>query len=48
MPQSTKANFPDARYTTYVFGDKLTGIYAQGVGHTVPIHGSEDMKWFGL
>jgi acetylxylan esterase len=33
---------------TYTWGDHLTGIYAVGVGHTVPIRGSDDMKYFGL
>jgi len=47
-PDSTQANTPQSRYTTYTWGDHLVGIYAQGVGHTVPIRGSDDMKFFGL
>ncbi|KAK3933828.1 Alpha/Beta hydrolase protein [Diplogelasinospora grovesii] len=47
-PDSTKANSPQSGYTTYSWGDHLVGIYAQGVGHTVPIRGSDDMKFFGL
>ncbi|KAK0621922.1 carbohydrate esterase family 1 protein [Bombardia bombarda] len=47
-PDKTEANSPVSRYTTYTWGDKLVGIYAQGVGHTVPIRGSDDMKYFGL
>ncbi|KAI0376298.1 carbohydrate esterase family 1 protein [Hypomontagnella monticulosa] len=47
-PQTTTANTPQSGYTTYVFGDHLTGIYANGVGHTVPIRGSDDMTFFGL
>ncbi len=47
-PDSTKANVPTSGYTTYTWGDHLVGIYAQGVGHTVPIRGSDDMKFFGL
>ncbi|KAK0719335.1 Alpha/Beta hydrolase protein [Lasiosphaeris hirsuta] len=47
-PDSTKPNSPASRYTTYAWGDKLVGIYAQGVGHTVPIRGSDDMAYFGL
>jgi len=26
----------------------IQGIYAQGVGHTVPIRGADDMKFFGF
>lgn len=47
-PDTTQANTPQSRYTTYTWGDHLVGIYAQGVGHTVPIRGSDDMKFFGL
>ena len=37
-------------YTQLVYGDgtKLVGYSAQGVGHTVPIHESVDLAWFGL
>ncbi|KAK4150795.1 Acetylxylan esterase A [Chaetomidium leptoderma] len=47
-PQSEKTNTPDNGYTTQLFGNYLTGVYAQGVGHGVPAHGAEDMKFFGL
>lgn len=47
-PDSTKANTPQSGYTTYTWGEKLIGVYAQGVGHTVPIRGSDDMAFFGL
>lgn len=47
-PDSTQANTPQSRYTTYTWGDHLVGVYAQGVGHTVPIRGSDDMKFMGL
>ena len=48
-PDSTQANTPASRYTTYTWGGgKLVGIYAQGVGHTVPIRGADDMTYFGL
>ena len=41
---------PQSGYTQIVYGDgtKVVGISAQGVGHTVPVHESEDLKWFGL
>jgi len=47
-PDATQANSPQSRYTTYTWGDHLVGVYAQGVGHTVPIRGSDDMKFFSL
>ena len=47
-PVSETANTPKSGYTTQVFGDHLTGIYAKGVGHGVPVNGAEDMKFFGL
>lgn len=48
-PDSTQANTPQSGYTTYTWVDEqLVGVLARGVGHTVPIHGSEDMKFFGL
>jgi acetylxylan esterase len=48
LPIQEKADTPDKGYTTQVFGDRLTGIFANGVGHGVPVHGDEDMKFFGL
>jgi len=41
---------PQAGYTQMVYGDgtKLLGYSARGVGHTVPPHEVEDLKWFGL
>ena len=47
-PASTQANSPLAGYTRTTWGPNVQGIYAQGVGHTVPIQGTEDMKWFGF
>lgn len=49
-PDTTAANTPQSGYTTYSWGNpvKLQGIYANGVGHTVPIRGADDMKFFGL
>lgn len=43
-------NTPQSGYTQMVYGDgtKLLGYSAQGVGHIVPTHEDEDMKWFGL
>ncbi|CZR54576.1 related to acetylxylan esterase (subclass of the carboxylic acid esterases) [Phialocephala subalpina] len=41
---------PQSGYTQMVYGDgtKLVGYSAQGVGHTVPIHESMDLSWFGI
>ncbi|KAL5360100.1 hypothetical protein BJX96DRAFT_184333 [Aspergillus floccosus] len=47
-PDELLANTPMRRWTTYVLGDKLEGIWAEGVGHPVPIQGDEDMKWWGF
>ncbi|KAL6703573.1 hypothetical protein ACN47E_009518 [Coniothyrium glycines] len=47
-PQSTTANDPLSGYTRTVYGSNLQGIYAQDVGHTVPIRGDDDMKFFGF
>ncbi|CAN9423152.1 unnamed protein product [Alternaria alternata] len=47
-PQSTKANDPQSGYTRTIYGPNVQGIYAQNVGHTVPIRGADDMKFFGF
>ncbi|KAI1077998.1 carbohydrate esterase family 1 protein [Whalleya microplaca] len=47
-PETTTANTPESGYTTYVYGDHLTGVYANGVGHTVPIRGDDDLEFFGI
>ncbi|GFF32628.1 probable acetylxylan esterase A [Aspergillus udagawae] len=47
-PRSVAGNTPQANYETTTWGDKLQGIYATGVGHSVPIHGERDMIWFGF
>ncbi|KAK4175764.1 Alpha/Beta hydrolase protein [Triangularia setosa] len=48
-PDVTQANAPQSRYTTYSWGNgQLVGVYAQGVGHSVPMRGADDMKFFGL
>ena len=43
-------NTPQGGYKKIVYGDgsKLVGYEASGVGHTVPVHPTEDMAWFGL
>ncbi|ORY10114.1 PHB depolymerase family esterase [Clohesyomyces aquaticus] len=47
-PATTEDNKPLTNYHRYTFGPQLQGIYAVGVGHTVPIQGAEDMKYFGF
>ncbi|KAK8075557.1 hypothetical protein PG997_010220 [Apiospora hydei] len=47
-PESTKADFPLKGYTTTTWGKEVQGVYAVGVGHTVPIRGEDDMAFFGL
>ncbi|KAJ7242429.1 carbohydrate esterase family 1 and carbohydrate-binding module family 1 protein [Mycena rebaudengoi] len=42
------AGAPTQGYTKSIYGPNLQAISAQGVGHTVPIQGNEDMKWFGF
>lgn len=41
---------PQTGYTQMVFGDgsRFTAYSAAGVGHTVPVHESVDLKWFGI
>ncbi|KAJ7283183.1 carbohydrate esterase family 1 and carbohydrate-binding module family 1 protein [Mycena rebaudengoi] len=47
-PVQVLQNTPAAGYTKSIYGPNLQGISGQGVGHTVPIFGDEDMKWFGI
>ncbi|KAK8122771.1 acetylxylan esterase A [Apiospora sp. TS-2023a] len=47
-PAEVKSEFPLAGYTTTTWSEDLQGIYALGVGHTVPIRGEDDMAFFGL
>jgi len=47
-PTQVLQNTPLSGYTKSIYGPALQGILAAGVGHTVPIQGNEDMKWFGF
>ncbi|GAB1218505.1 hypothetical protein ATERTT37_007761 [Aspergillus terreus] len=47
-PQQVQDNTPQSNYATTTWGDDLQGIFATGVGHTVPIRGDDDMAWFGF
>ena len=42
------ANTPQSGYTQSVYGDTLVGYSGNGVGHSVPLHESVDLAWFGL
>lgn len=50
----TAQNTPQSGYTQSLYGDgtaataQLVGYSAQGVGHTVPIHQSMDLAFFGI
>ena len=41
---------PEKGYTQMRFGDgtQFMAYSVEGVGHTVPVHESDDLKWFGL
>lgn len=45
---ATKANTPQANYQTNDYGPNVQGIYATGVGHSVPANLSASEAWFGL
>jgi len=48
------ANTPQSGYTQTIYGDgtqataELVGYSAQGVGHTVPVHETMDLAFFGI
>jgi acetylxylan esterase len=43
-----RANYPQSSYTTSDYGPNVEGIYATGVGHSVPSHLDISEAWFGL
>ncbi|KAF8217437.1 carbohydrate esterase family 1 protein [Mycena galopus ATCC 62051] len=47
-PTQVLDNTPLPGYTKSFYGPAVQGILAEGVGHTVPIQGEEDLKWFGF
>ncbi|KAF2453968.1 Alpha/Beta hydrolase protein [Lineolata rhizophorae] len=47
-PTSEQQNTPQQGYTTSDYGENVQGIWAQGVGHSVPAHLEESEAWFGL
>lgn len=48
-PVQTLSSTPSSAYTKTVYGTgDVVGIYGQGIGHTVPIMGDQDLAWFGI
>ncbi len=47
-PTSTVKNYPQSNYETDNYGDHVQGIYATGVGHSVPSNLTASEEWFGL
>lgn len=51
-PTSTEAdtamNSAQSGYTTYNYSTEVQGIYAVGVGHTVPEHVPQSIAWFAI
>lgn len=47
-PTETRENWPQSGYTTDDYGDSVEGIWAQGVGHSVPANLTASEAWFGL
>jgi acetylxylan esterase len=43
-----RKNYPQSQYTTDDYGPNVEGIYAQGVGHSVPANLTASEEWFGL
>ncbi|KAL4744351.1 hypothetical protein BDW72DRAFT_209077 [Aspergillus terricola var. indicus] len=48
VPKQVLVGEPVDNWVTYVFGSKLEGIWAEGVGHPVPTQGEYDMEWWGF
>ncbi|KAF5382254.1 hypothetical protein D9757_008952 [Collybiopsis confluens] len=45
---TTSANNPQSGYTKTTYGSEVIGYSAAGVGHTVPVHETIDLQWFGI
>ncbi|KAL0258235.1 hypothetical protein SLS55_007408 [Diplodia seriata] len=46
-PEQQLENTPAQGYFKTVWGEGVQGVFANGVGHTVPIRGDDDMVFFG-
>ncbi|KIK63579.1 carbohydrate esterase family 1 protein [Collybiopsis luxurians FD-317 M1] len=47
-PTTTTQNDPQSGYTMTTYGSEVVGYSAAGVGHTVPVHETIDLAWFGI
>lgn len=47
-PTSSVKNYPERNYQTDNYGENVQGIYAQGVGHSVPANLTASEIWFGI
>jgi acetylxylan esterase len=47
-PVQTLPNTPASPFTKNIYGPKLEGMLGAGLGHSIPIFGEEDLKWFGI
>ncbi|KAG8986138.1 hypothetical protein FRB90_004188, partial [Tulasnella sp. 427] len=47
-PTTTTQNDPQSSYTHTSYGCVVQAYSAAGVGHTVPVHESIDLQWFGI
>ncbi|KAK3320970.1 Alpha/Beta hydrolase protein [Cercophora scortea] len=47
-PTSSLKNYPERNYQTDNYGDHVQGIYATGVGHSVPSNLTASEAWFGI
>lgn len=43
-----KGNTPQSRWTTYLWGEQLKGVYKPKYGHNIPIIAADDMAFLGL
>lgn len=47
-PTASTVDFPQAGYQTDDYGENVQGIWAEGVGHSVPANLTASEAWFGL
>ncbi|KIO27858.1 carbohydrate-binding module family 1 protein [Tulasnella calospora MUT 4182] len=47
-PTTTTQNDPQSSYTHTAYGCVVQAYSGAGVGHTVPVHESIDLQWFGI
>ncbi|KAK7446363.1 hypothetical protein VKT23_014569 [Stygiomarasmius scandens] len=47
-PSTTTQNNPSSGYTKTTYGNVVVAYSAANVGHTVPVHETIDLQWFGI